>query len=225
VTSATSKRVLAFGAHPDDVEIFMLGTLLCLKEAGWSVGWVVATDGAAANGAVDADLAATRKAEALAAGQLFDCEVTLLGHPDGELRLQDSLSRQIQAILVEKQPDLILVHHREDYHPDHRALANIVTDLRPVGSMLLYSEPMIGVGGQPHLLIDITPHFQAKCQGLACHASQLPSREFIEVWNRFRGLQFADRAVKYAEGYVAGAQLKSVNAINALTSDIKLAFI
>jgi LmbE family N-acetylglucosaminyl deacetylase len=40
-------RILAFGAHPDDVEIYCLGLLLRLRAAGWEIGWAVATDGQA----------------------------------------------------------------------------------------------------------------------------------------------------------------------------------
>jgi N-acetylglucosamine malate deacetylase 1 len=219
------KRVLAFGAHPDDIEIYMLGTLLCLKAAGWQVGWIVATDGAAAAGPPDAGLAAVRREEALAAARMFDCDIRFLDYPDGQLKLQTGAAHQIHTILATEKPDLVLVHHLDDYHPDHRALAQIVTDLRPVGTLLLYAEPMLGVGGHARLLVNITEQFETKLSGLACHVSQVPNSEFLHVWNRFRGLQFAQKGVRYAEGFTTGAYLRTGSIVKALASDLELAFV
>ena len=38
-------KILAIGAHPDDIEIFMFGFLSCCKEMGYKISAIVATDG------------------------------------------------------------------------------------------------------------------------------------------------------------------------------------
>jgi len=43
-------RIIGFGAHPDDVEIFFFGLLAVYRAAGHEIGWVGATDGAARGG-------------------------------------------------------------------------------------------------------------------------------------------------------------------------------
>jgi len=64
VSDGGRRRAAFFGAHPDDVEIFALGTLLQLQSFGWDICWVIATDGSAANGERDPNLAAARRSEA-----------------------------------------------------------------------------------------------------------------------------------------------------------------
>ena len=56
-------KVLALGAHPDDIEIFMLGILLCYKKKKDQIFLAVATDGAAGNVLGIKDLANVRKLE------------------------------------------------------------------------------------------------------------------------------------------------------------------
>ena len=56
-------KILAIGAHPDDIEIFMFGFLCCCKQLGYEISIVVATDGALGGNNNDNKLVENRKKE------------------------------------------------------------------------------------------------------------------------------------------------------------------
>lgn len=210
-------HVMALGAHPDDIELSMAGLTLRFGAIGAQVTWVVATDGAAGHGGRDAALADLRAREAAEAAALAEAELVMLGHPDGLLAEQADAVGSIGAFLRGRPVDLLITHGPEDYHPDHRALSRLVTDVAPLGTSLLYAENLLGVGSTPNLLVDIGAVFDAKAAALACHRSQRPDAtvEAIGVWNRFRGLQSGPLRYRHAEAYQAVPRLGS-NALAAL---------
>jgi LmbE family N-acetylglucosaminyl deacetylase len=203
--------VVFFGAHPDDVELFALGTLLKLKALGWRIGWVIATDGSAGNGDPDPALARTRKQEAQAAADLCGAEMVWLGFPDGELVSSDGAQAAVSQALRKLKPDLCITHHLNDYHCDHRAVSRFVTEACQLGAQLLYAEPMLGIGPQPDLIIDITDTFENKCAALEHHRSQSPAIMIraLDVWNGFRGIQLLTPGVRKAEGFMVSGRTLS----------------
>jgi LmbE family N-acetylglucosaminyl deacetylase len=114
-----SPSILAFGAHPDDVEIYCLGLLLRLKSLGWRVGWVVATAGQA--GLSPAGEPDERLAEMRLAGESVGITPTCLSLNDGELTDTPFSQAAVRAAMASFTPDLVITHHPDDYHPDHRA--------------------------------------------------------------------------------------------------------
>jgi LmbE family N-acetylglucosaminyl deacetylase len=76
-------RILAMGAHPDDLEIFAWGTLCAWRESGAELVLAVATDGA--RGGAATGLRETRQAEARRAAQALDLVPRFLDFPDGAL--------------------------------------------------------------------------------------------------------------------------------------------
>ena len=56
-------KILAIGAHPDDIEIFMFGFLSCCKEMGYNISTVIATDGSLGGNNDDDKLIENRKKE------------------------------------------------------------------------------------------------------------------------------------------------------------------
>jgi N-acetylglucosamine malate deacetylase 1 len=90
-----------------------------------------------------------------------------------------------------------------DYHPDHRALSAYAVEAASFRTPVLYADTMLGIDFQPSVYVDITAHMERKKQALALHGSQ-PTQdylEFIEVWNRFRGLQSGESGCRYAEAF------------------------
>jgi LmbE family N-acetylglucosaminyl deacetylase len=118
---AAPRRVLALGAHADDIEIGCGGTLLRLvaEHPGIEVTWAV--------------FCATpqRAAEARASAEAFlqgaaRTKVVVGAHRDGFLPYEGAgVKEEFEALKRECAPDLILTHYREDRHQDHR----IVSDL------------------------------------------------------------------------------------------------
>ena len=56
-------KILAIGAHPDDIEIFMFGFLSCCREMGYKISVIVATDGSLGGHNDDNKLIENRKKE------------------------------------------------------------------------------------------------------------------------------------------------------------------
>ncbi len=183
--------VLGFGAHPDDVEIFFLGTLLTYQQAGHRIGWVVATDGAQGIHAEASAQAQLRRSEAVAAGGLCGVAPIFLGRADGGLPVDDHLMAAVETVLLEHKPDLIITHPPEDYHPDHRALSRAVVDAARFRIPVLFADTMMGTGFTPDYYVDISAHSTTKAAAIRCHASQRPERfvEAASVLARLRALQ------------------------------------
>lgn len=216
-------RVLAVGAHPDDMEILCAGTLARYAQAGHQVVMCVATDGTAGHMLIKPpELARIRESEARAAAALINAEFIWLGFPD-EFIFNDRDTRLafIDAIR-QARPDVIITHAPDDYHPDHRVVSSLVFDTSFIASLpnietgqpahsrvpaLYYMDTLAGKGFFPGEYVDITATIDLKRQMLACHQSQLKwlkdhddidVMEFMEVVAKTRGFQ---ANVAYAEGF------------------------
>lgn len=201
-------HVVCFGAHPDDSEIFAGGLLLALKAAGAHITIVIGTDGSLSGGyPANHDLAKTRIAEATAGAALLGADLDMLGYPDGYLSLQSEAMGVINERLERYNPDLVLTHHPNDMHRDHREMSRLVTARVDPAHNLAYFEPAHGLIAQPNVLVDTTAHWPAKAAAIKVHVSQRAEEDIlpgIEIWNRFRGLQMSRRSVQFAEGYIIG---------------------
>lgn len=196
-------RIIGFGAHPDDVEIFFFGLLAAYRAAGHEIGWVIATDGAA-GGPGDADeLSRVRRAEAVASAALLGVEPVFLDCADGALAGDGEAPGRLARLIVELAPDLVVTHAPNDYHPDHRVLSRLVSDAARFRVPVLFADTLVGVDAAPTIYVDISAHFALKCTAIAHHASQSPGRfvEAVRGWNRFRALQCGYDACDYAEAF------------------------
>ncbi len=115
------KRILALGAHSDDIEIGCGGTLLrLLSERGdLEVTWVVfcSTPERAAE--------AKRSADAFLQGAASR-QVIVKGHRDGFLPYSGAAVKEdFEQLKSVVSPDLVLTHFREDRHQDHRAISDL----------------------------------------------------------------------------------------------------
>jgi LmbE family N-acetylglucosaminyl deacetylase len=224
VTETTPMRVAAVGAHPDDLEILCGGTLVRLARAGAAVSMVVLTDGAAGHKTIAPDeLREIRREEARRAAETIGARPVWLGLRDEWLFDDEPTRLRVVEALRQAQPDLILTHHPNDYHPDHRAasglvfsasfvatLPNILTESPhlPVVPPLVYFDTLAGVGFLPQEYVDITEQLSDKLALYGCHRSQVEwmsdhdavdMAELITTVGRLRGYQ---SGVGYAEGFV-----------------------
>ncbi|MDD3926043.1 MAG: PIG-L family deacetylase, partial [bacterium] len=124
------KRILAFGAHPDDIEFQCAGTLAKYADAGHKVGIVVATNGEVGSPVLSkSEIAAVRQREAKASAGVIGAEFIWLGYPDEFLfNTPESRLRFIDVIRGFR-PDIIICPDKDaDYHPDHTTTGQIVWD-------------------------------------------------------------------------------------------------
>lgn len=195
-------KVLAIGAHPDDIEIFMLGILMCYKKNNNQIFLAVATDGAAGNVLGVPDLANVRRLETKKA--LIDiADPHFFDFPDGRLSLAMNAMNIIQDYIKAISPDLVITHAPEDYHSDHRALSLLVRHAVGFLCPILYSDTLMGVNFNPEYYVEITPYFEVKKNAILKHKSQNPEN-FLKatiLLNRFRSAQCNAPVDSYAEAY------------------------
>jgi len=153
-------RVLAIGAHPDDIEFMMAGTLLCLRLKGWEVHYLNIADGSCGSVKLDADQTAKlRRKEAQEAAEIMEAH----WHPpltrDLEIFYGDELIRRLGAVIRTVAPDVLLVHHPVDYMEDHMNACRLsVTAAFSRGMPNYRTQPPVDPIEKPIALYHALPH-------------------------------------------------------------------
>lgn len=183
-------RVVAVGAHPDDVEFGCGATLAKWAEAGAAVHLVVCTDGSKGSWDPDADLdelVRRREEEQRRAVEVLGAkDVEFLRAPDGELQVTPDLEASLCGAIRRLRPDVVLAHdpwRAYRLHPDHHA-AGLLAVRAVVAAREWHAHP-----GQPHdphrpavlLLFEaerpdhverVQDQLDRKVEALLCHRSQ-----------------------------------------------------
>jgi LmbE family N-acetylglucosaminyl deacetylase len=147
-------RVLALGAHADDIEIGCGGTLLRLvaEHPNLSVHWVVLSgEGERAGEAADSAAAFLEGAGA--------SRVEVEGFRDGFFPYLGAAVKQFfESLKSRVSPDLILAPRLEDRHQDHRLVAELTWNTFRDHLILEYEIPKYeGDLGQPNLFVPLEP--------------------------------------------------------------------
>lgn len=195
-------KILAIGAHPDDIEIFMFGLLSMCAQRGDDIGLIVATDGAAGSVLLNDNLKKIRMEETIQA-------LTKLGRPeflgfsDGNLSSDKDAINVLSKTINFHKPDLIITHAPEDYHPDHRALSYFVTQATGFICPVIFCDTLMGINFEPEIYIDISSVFYLKQEAILAHKSQSPKKflNAASLMNRYRSAQCNDAEDNFAEAY------------------------
>jgi LmbE family N-acetylglucosaminyl deacetylase len=216
-------RVLAVGAHPDDIEILCAGTLARCRMRGDDIVMCIATNGDMGSMTHQpTELAAIREAEAGESASELDAELIWLGYSDEFIYPEHATRMRFIEMIRHARPDLIITHAPNDYHQDHKTVGDLVFVSSFIAAVphvdtqtpthsnippIYYMDTLAGVDFLPTEYVDISDSLQAKLDMLQCHKSQLEWLgdyngidivEFATTVARFRGLQ---SGVKYAEGF------------------------
>lgn len=180
--------VVCVGAHPDDVEIGMGGTVAAMVSKGVEVVVVDLTDGEPTPyGTHD-----TRMAEADQAARVLGAQRRTLTLPNRYLFDDVDARTQLAGVLRELRPRLLFVPYPEDAHPDHVAAASIARAARFYAKLSKTDMP-----GEPHyparvyhymavhmrlvreptFVMDISETLGVKLDALACYRSQFEANE------------------------------------------------
>lgn len=180
----------------------MFGLLCLFKKRGDTINSIVATDGSLGSAKPDPKLAKVRANETKHALKEL-CIPTLLNIKDGQLGNQISHQRKIYKEIKKIDPDLILTHSENDYHPDHRALSSIVKSIAGIYYPVLFCDNFVGINFNPNYYVDISEFFHQKKIAISSHKSQKPDKyiELVEIWNRFRSVQCNGPKNNFAEAY------------------------
>lgn len=195
-------KILAIGAHPDDIEIFMYGLLQLYKSRNENIFMAIATDGSAGKVLNYPDLATVRRKETKEALKYLG-DPFFFDFPDGDLSFVKNAGEKIKEYINSITPDLIITHDPEDYHSDHRSLSSIVKSVAGFTCPIIYADTLMGVNFTPDYYVDITPYFEKKREAILKHKSQNPKNflEATEILNRFRAAQCNAPRGNYAEAY------------------------
>ncbi|MDO7905038.1 bacillithiol biosynthesis deacetylase BshB1 [Paenibacillus sp. JX-17] len=176
-----SLDILIFGAHADDAEIGMAGTIAKHTSAGLKVGICDLTRAEmSSNGDVD-----TRQAEAEAASSVLGLSArTNLGLPDRGLMLNQDHISAVTAEIRRHAPRIVFAPYWEDRHPDHVMCSKIVEEAVFNAKLRRYMPelPSVQVSqlyfyfindvGKTDLVVDITEYYGQKEASLQCYQSQ-----------------------------------------------------
>jgi len=122
-------RIIAFGAHPDDNELRLAGTAAKWAALGHQVKFVSVTNGDIGHWReAGGPLARRRTAEVQETAKILGITAQVLDLHDGELEPTLENRRTIVRLIRDWKADIVLGHRPNDYHPDHRAVGQLVQD-------------------------------------------------------------------------------------------------
>ncbi|MGH7236071.1 MAG: PIG-L deacetylase family protein [Nitrospiraceae bacterium] len=195
-------RILALGAHPDDIEAGCGGTLIKYARGGHRIFLMVLTAGELGAGR------ATRMREQQHAAKRLRAEKLYWGgYPDTKLPIEQRLIQKIERVVRAVDPHFIFVHFHDDTHQDHRHLAvSTVTATRYTKNVMFYEGPTTQ-NFSPTVFVDIDAVVEDKVEALRAHRSQVKKTniegltivDIIRSSAHFRGIQ---GRVKNAEGFI-----------------------
>ncbi|MFO7933095.1 MAG: PIG-L family deacetylase [Bacteroidales bacterium] len=123
------KNYLIFGAHPNDCDFRFGATAMMLRELGHNVRFVSMTNGDTGHHEIGGgELARRRYAEAQAAAEIADVEYEILDIHNGEIEVTVRNRWWVIELMREFRADVVVCHRENDYHPDHRAVGQLVQD-------------------------------------------------------------------------------------------------
>ena len=122
-------RIIAFGAHPDDNELRLAGTAAKWAALGHHVKFVSVTNGDIGHWKeAGGPLARRRTAEVHQTAEILGITSQVLDLHDGELEATLENRRTITRLIRDWKADIVLGHRPNDYHPDHRAVGQLIQD-------------------------------------------------------------------------------------------------
>lgn len=225
--------VLAFGAHPDDVELGCGGTLFIEKMQGKKTGIIDLTEGEmGTRGTVE-----SRKKESDLAAEILqlDCRENLK-LADGFFQNNEECQRKVIYAIRKYRPEIILCNAPEDRHPDHGKGAALVSDAAFLAGLRKIETFDNGVPQEawrpkqvfhyiqdryldPNFVIDITDAMEKKLESIKAHSSQFFDPNSNEPSTYISSPHFLDSIVyrakmfgkmigtTYAEGFISKKML------------------
>ena len=221
--------VLAFGVHPDDVELSCAGVLLVEKKNGKTTGIIDITEGELGTRGT----AETRKEEAAAAAKILGIDVREnLQLADGFFKNDEVHQRKIITAIRKYRPEIILCNAPEDRHPDHGRSARLVADAAFLSGLVKIETTDDGKLQepwkpayvlqyiqdrflQPNFVIDVTEVFEQKLEAIKAYATQFHNpgidgpQTYISTPDFLDSIIYRSKmlgkmiGVKHAEGFIS----------------------
>ena len=235
-------NIVCVGAHQDDIEVHVLGTLLSYRSRdNVSITNVTVSNGDK-GGQYDTsipheEIAAIRIAEATAVAEALGGHYICLGQADEYIHDTDEARNQLTDIFREAKADIVFATAPVDYNLDHTitselafqacllaSVRTIFTDHEPLSRSpaLYYMDSGTAAEWIPTHFVDISQFFERKCELLQLHESQMRNMQQFGGWDlvkyarvigAFLGLQCG---VEYAEAFKPALAWPRIRAGNVL---------
>lgn len=216
-------KILAIGAHPDDVEFLCAGTLAKYAQHGDEISIMVATNGNVGSPTLSPkEIASIRHEEAQASADILGAKLIWIGIDDEFLFSTRETRMQFIEGIRQAAPDVMFVHSPTDYHPDHRASGQIAIDCRiPVTVPLIETlhthmsqvpdvymmDTVGGLSFDPDCFVDVSDTFIVKSEMLSRHKSQaewlrhIYGMEYVEFMSQLSQQRGQSLGVAHAEAF------------------------
>jgi len=194
-------KVLIIGAHPDDYELGMGGTIAKHVKDSDEVYSIIVSDGEKIGSAEERKKEAKKSSEFLKIKKVY-----FLGLPDTKISEGSETIDKIEEIVNDINPDRVYTHSSFDTHQDHRNVSKAtVSACRNVKHILFFESPSSENDFCPNFFVDISDYLQIKIDALNIYKSleKNGSKRYLEIeaikgGAYFRGYQ---AGLKYAEAF------------------------
>jgi LmbE family N-acetylglucosaminyl deacetylase len=215
--SSAPEPLLAFGAHPDDIEFGCGGIIARESQSGRPVHFVICSHGEAGTNGTPAE----RTAEAEQAAKILGATVEFLElDGDAHLEIRSAHALKLASIIRRIKPSVVLAPTVEqNQHPDHWRLGTLVRDAtrlarygglgelknlpsHAAGQLFFYA---LGAGAEPAgvspVLIDISAPdvVAAWTKAMEAHASQMKTRNYVELQLARARVHGLNSSIEYAQ--------------------------
>ncbi len=231
--------ILTIAAHPDDVELSCVGTIIKAIKAGKKVGMIDLTEGQLG----------TRGSNELRLREAADAATIIGASVRDNLHLMDGYfenTHENRHKIIQKirqyKPDILITNPPSDRHPDHGRASAMVTEAWFYAGLQKIETEWEGKKQEPHrpsrlfyfmqhfnhepsFVVDISDEMEQKMEAIKAFGSQFHSEDSKEPETLLSQPDFlgsiVDRAsylgfsigVKYAEGFMTQRKIFGVNNI------------
>jgi bacillithiol biosynthesis deacetylase BshB1 len=221
--------VMAFGAHPDDIELGCGGTLIKLVDAGYAIVMVDMVRGElGTRGTLE-----TRRTEAERAAAIIGAVAREnLALEDGNIHASAEAKRKVVEMVRTYRPRMVLVPHYQDRHPDHYHTCEVVYEGTFLAGLTRYEtgQPsyrparlayyMGWYDFEPTFIVDITSQYERKMEAILAYSTQfkpddrsydqtvLTSPEYHWMLAHRMGHYGSLIGVRYGEGFLIRGRIK-----------------
>jgi bacillithiol biosynthesis deacetylase BshB1 len=227
-----SLDVLAFGPHPDDIEIGAGGTLAKHAALGHRVGLCDLTRGELGSNGTPEERVIEAEAAARALGAVWREN---LEWPERRIGRDEAHLRAAAEMIRRWRPRIVVVPYWDDRHPDHVASSQVLREAVFNAGLRRFDVKgdawrpqwicyyFINEAATPSFVVDVSAHYETKRTALACHRSQFAPHTAAGIATRIntplfmqliesRDAQFgAQMGVLFAEGFVVRETLVRPN--------------
>jgi len=211
-------RLLAVGAHPDDVELGCGGTLALYKKNGHEVYILVLTRGEASGDPIVRQRECEQAAKTIGVDRVF-----FGGLHDTKVTEGIETIMEIENVINSVKPDIVFSNSQRDQHQDHRntGLASL-SAARNVQKILLYESPAAFRDFCPHIFVNIDSTLNIKLKALEAYASQASKRPFSNMnsHSAYARVIHASEGLALFRGFQAGVAVAEAFEVGKFLLDV-----